>query len=98
MNPWPTRQYPIDLLLLYVPIRLFNSIRKGVQPLKPAIIVVDMVKDNFHDEDHLPITAQARAMVPALNRLIKESRSNGASRSFLPVTAFWKAILFFRER
>jgi nicotinamidase/pyrazinamidase len=42
--------------------------------LKPAIIVVDMVKDNFHDEDHLPITAQARAMIPALNRLIEESR------------------------
>jgi len=42
--------------------------------MKPAIIVVDMVKDNFHDEDHLPITAQARAMIPALNRLIEESR------------------------
>ena len=45
--------------------------------MKPAIIVVDMVKDNFHDEDHLPITAQARAMIPALNRLIKESRPWG---------------------
>jgi nicotinamidase/pyrazinamidase len=46
--------------------------------MKPAIIVVDMVRDNFHDEDHLPITAQARAMVPALNHLLQESRRKGA--------------------
>ena len=46
--------------------------------MKPAIIVVDMVKDNFHDEDHLPITAQARAMIPALNRLMRASREKGA--------------------
>jgi hypothetical protein len=39
--------------------------------MKPAIIVVDMVQDNFHDTDHLPITVQARAMVPALNRSIR---------------------------
>jgi nicotinamidase/pyrazinamidase len=42
--------------------------------MKPAVIVVDMVKDNFHDEDHLPITAHARAMIPALNHLLQESR------------------------
>ncbi|HSO71787.1 MAG TPA: isochorismatase family cysteine hydrolase [Thermodesulfobacteriota bacterium] len=46
--------------------------------MKPAIIVVDMVKDNFHDEDHLPITVQARAMIPALNRLLQAARSKGA--------------------
>jgi len=45
--------------------------------MKPAVIVVDMVKDNFHDEDHLPITTHARAMIPALNRLVKESRQRG---------------------
>jgi nicotinamidase/pyrazinamidase len=45
--------------------------------MKPAIIVVDMVKDNFHDEDHLPITPHARAMIPALNRLLEESRQRG---------------------
>jgi nicotinamidase/pyrazinamidase len=45
--------------------------------MKPAIIVVDMVKDNFHDEDHLPITAQARAIIPALYRLLEESRQRG---------------------
>jgi len=45
--------------------------------MKPAIIVVDMVRDNFHDEDHLPITAQARTMIPALNRLLEESRQRG---------------------
>jgi len=50
--------------------------------LKPAIIVVDMVQDNFHDEDHLPITAQARAMIPALNRLLKESLRRGISIIF----------------
>ena len=31
--------------------------------MKPAIIVVNLVKDNFHDEDHLPITAHARAII-----------------------------------
>jgi nicotinamidase-related amidase len=46
--------------------------------MKPAIIVVDMVRDNFHDEDHLPITAQARAMIPALNHLLRTARSKGA--------------------
>jgi nicotinamidase/pyrazinamidase len=46
--------------------------------VKPAIIVVDMVRDNFRDEDHLPITAQARAMVPALNHLLRTARSRGA--------------------
>ena len=46
--------------------------------MKPAIIVVDMVRDNFHDEDHLPITAQARAMIPALNHLLRTARSEGA--------------------
>lgn len=46
--------------------------------LKPAVIVVDMVRDNFRDADHLPITAPARAMVPALNRLIYASRTRGA--------------------
>ena len=45
--------------------------------MKPAIIVVDMVQDNFHDADHLPITAHARAMIPALNRLLRESRQQG---------------------
>ena len=66
--------------------------------MKPAIIVVDMVKDNFHDEDHLPITAQARAMIPALNRLLQASQVQRAPRLFLPVTASWRAILSFRER
>jgi nicotinamidase/pyrazinamidase len=46
--------------------------------MKPAIIVVDMVRDNFHDEDHLPITVQARAMIPALNHLLPAARSKGA--------------------
>lgn len=46
--------------------------------MKPAIIVVDMVRDNFRDEDHLPITAQGRALVPALNHLLRTARSKGA--------------------
>lgn len=60
--------------------------------LHPAIIVVDMVQDNFHDEDHLPIAAQTRAMIPGLSCLLKESRS------FLPAIAFWKAISFFLDK
>jgi len=36
---------------------------------KPALLVIDMVKDNFREERHLPITPPAKAMIPRINQL-----------------------------
>ena len=57
--------------------------------MKAAIIVVDMLQDNFRDEHHLPITSNARVIIPTINRLLKESRQRGfpvvfSCDSFLP--------------
>ncbi len=57
--------------------------------MKPAIIVVDMLQDNFRDEHHLPITSNARAIIPGINDLLKEARRRGfpvifSCDSFLP--------------
>ena len=41
--------------------------------MKPAIIVVDMVKDNFKEGSRHPITLGARAIFPNLQRLLEES-------------------------
>lgn len=45
--------------------------------MKPATIVVDMVKDNFKEGSRLPITQEARQILPKLQRLLKESRERG---------------------
>ena len=45
--------------------------------MKPAIIVVDMVKDNFKEGSRLPITREGRAIVPNLQRLLEEGRRRG---------------------
>lgn len=37
---------------------------------RPALLVIDMVKDNFDDAHPLPITPLAKAIIPQLNRLI----------------------------
>jgi nicotinamidase/pyrazinamidase len=42
--------------------------------MKPAIIVVDMVKDNLKEGSRHPITLEARAILPNLQRLLVESR------------------------
>ncbi len=42
--------------------------------MKPAVIVIDMVKDTLDVPDPLPITTFARAIVPAINRLTEEAR------------------------
>ena len=56
--------------------------------MKPAIIVVDMVKDNFKEGSRLPITQEGRAILPNLQKLLKEGRQRGmpvvfANDSFL---------------
>jgi nicotinamidase/pyrazinamidase len=45
--------------------------------MKPAIIVVDMLKDTFKEESQLPITQEARQILPNLQRLLNESRKRG---------------------
>jgi nicotinamidase/pyrazinamidase len=42
--------------------------------MKPAIIVVDMLKDTFKEGSHLAITREARQILPNLQRLLRESR------------------------
>jgi len=56
--------------------------------VKPAIIVVDMVKDTFKEGSRLPITQEGRSIIPNLQILLKESRRRGfpvifANDSFL---------------
>jgi len=45
--------------------------------MKPAIIVVDMIKDNLKEGSRHPITLEARRIVPNLQRLLAESRERG---------------------
>ncbi len=41
----------------------------------PALLIIDMVKDNFVESRHLPITPFARAIIQPLNKLINVFRS-----------------------
>jgi nicotinamidase-related amidase len=41
---------------------------------KPALIIIDMVKDYFKEENQYPITPLARQIIPRINVLIKEFR------------------------
>jgi nicotinamidase/pyrazinamidase len=57
--------------------------------MRPAIIIVDMLKDTFHEEYQLPITREARPIVPRVNHLLQRGRELGipiifACDSFLP--------------
>ena len=42
--------------------------------MKPAIIVVDMLKDNIKEGSRHPITVEARSILPNLQKLLSESR------------------------
>lgn len=44
---------------------------------KPALIVIDMVKDNFDDSRNLPITLLARKIIEPLNHLSRHFRAHG---------------------
>jgi nicotinamidase-related amidase len=57
--------------------------------MRPAIIIVDMVKDSFREEHQLPITLEALPMIPRINDLMQKGRALGipiifACDSFLP--------------
>ena len=43
----------------------------------PALIIIDMVKDNFDDSRNLPITPLARKIIPPLNQLSAFFRRRG---------------------
>ncbi|MGZ3537939.1 MAG: cysteine hydrolase family protein [Thermodesulfobacteriota bacterium] len=45
--------------------------------MRPAIIVVDMLKDNFKQTSRNPYYETARAIVPNLQKLLEESRKRG---------------------
>jgi nicotinamidase-related amidase len=43
----------------------------------PALLIIDMVKDNFDETKHLPITPLARQIIDPINRLSARFRQNG---------------------
>jgi nicotinamidase/pyrazinamidase len=54
-----------------------------------AIIIVDMVKDSFPENDQFPITREARPIIPRINHLLQRGRQLAmpvifACDSFLP--------------
>jgi len=56
--------------------------------LKAAVLIIDMVRDNFREEKHLPLTKEAKAIIPNINHLLVEARKREcpvifASDSFL---------------
>lgn len=57
--------------------------------MKTAVVVVDMLKDNFREGNHSVALDQARAIIPNINRLTAMARRNNlpvifANDSFLP--------------
>jgi nicotinamidase/pyrazinamidase len=45
--------------------------------MKPAIIVVDMLKDNLKESPRNPYLQEGRALIPNLQRLLEEGRRRG---------------------
>ena len=45
--------------------------------MKPAIIVVDMLKDNLKDSPRNPYSQVGKSIIPKLQRLIREGRKKG---------------------
>jgi len=57
--------------------------------MKPAILVVDMIKDNLSEEDNNPVAPFARAIIPNINHLTDIARKRNipvilSTDSFLP--------------
>jgi nicotinamidase-related amidase len=65
--------------------------------VKPAIIVVDMVKDNIKEGSRHPITLEARAILPNLQKLLEASRKRGFPVIFA-CDSFLKEDFIFRGR
>lgn len=57
--------------------------------MRPAIIIVDMVKDTFREEEQFPIARETQPIIPRINHLVQQGRQMGipiifACDSFLP--------------
>jgi len=64
---------------------------------KPALLIIDMVKDNFDESKNLPITPLARQIIGPINGLISTFRKEGWPIVF-PTDAFRKEDFIFKGR
>ena len=64
---------------------------------RPALLIIDMVKDNFEEEKNLPITQFAKRIIDPLNELIKKFRGLGWPIVF-STDAFHKEDFIFKGR
>ena len=65
--------------------------------MKPALIVVDMIKDNFKQGSRHPVTMAARSILPNLQRLLAEGRRRGFPVIFA-CDSFLKEDFIFKGR
>ena len=64
---------------------------------KPALLIIDMVKDNFDENRNLPITPLARQIIDPINTLIQTFRHNQWPIVF-STDAFQRQDFIFTER
>jgi len=64
---------------------------------KPALLIIDMVKDNFIDERNLPITKLARQIIDPINSLSSAFRKKGWPVVF-STDAFHKQDFIFKGK
>jgi nicotinamidase/pyrazinamidase len=64
---------------------------------RPVLLIIDMVKDNFVETKHLPITPLARQIIGPINGLIRVFRKEGWPVVF-PTDAFHKEDFIFKGR
>jgi nicotinamidase/pyrazinamidase len=64
---------------------------------RPVLLIIDMVKDNFVETKHLPITPLARQIIGPINGLIRVFRKKGWPVVF-PTDAFHKEDFIFKGR
>jgi len=65
--------------------------------MKPAIIVVDMLKDNMKDSPRNPCYQEGREIIPNLQRLLEEGRKRGFPVVFA-CDSFLEGDFIFRSR
>ncbi len=65
--------------------------------MKPAIIVVDMLKDNLKESPRNPFLQEGKAILPNLQRLLEESRKKGFPIIFA-CDSFLKDDFIFKSR
>ena len=70
---------------------------KHMQKEKPALLIIDMVKDYFDESHKIPITQLAKPIIDPLNRLIFEFRDQGWPIVF-STDSFNKEDFFFTSK